>query len=102
MGHELCGAVTAAAHVVENPDVLDTPGINKIIRDLMPAILQAKKETGLEGEELVEAAARENVRMACRQIYQNSGPLHKLSDSGEVKIIGAYKQLSSGVVEFFE
>lgn len=101
MGHEYCGAVNAAVHVVRHPEICDTPGINEIIRDLMPAVLKAQQDTGVSGREhLIDTAAREHVRMTCRQIYRNSEPLRKLVDQGEVKIAGAYKLLSSGIVEF--
>ncbi|MCP3967968.1 MAG: carbonic anhydrase [Lentisphaerae bacterium] len=102
MGHELCGAVTAATHVVNNPDITDTPWINSIIRDLMPAVLKAKKNSGLEGTELVEAATRQNVRMTCSYIRETSEALSKREAAGDVKIIGAYKHMMSGEIEFFE
>ncbi|QSH41257.1 carbonic anhydrase [Lentisphaerota bacterium ZTH] len=102
MGHGSCGAVTAATHAVSNPDVTDTPGINGIVSDLMPAVLKAKKHTGLEGCELIEAAARENVRMSCNLIRETSEPLADMENAGDIKIIGAYKHLTSDEVEFFD
>jgi carbonic anhydrase len=102
MGHEYCGAINAAVKAVENPETRFTPGIDGIIRDLMPAVLQARKETGFSGEQLVDAAARENVRMTCRQIYERSQALREMIDAGDVKIVCGYKQLRSGKVEIQE
>ncbi len=68
MGHESCGAVGAAVHAVEHPGTKETAAIDDIINRLKPAVLKAQKTTGLHGKELVEAAARENVRMTVKQI----------------------------------
>ena len=102
MGHEFCGAVNAAVHSVENPETSHTAGINDIIRQLMPAVLKAQKGNDISGEDLVDSAARENVRMVCRTILENSVPLRNLAAKNEIKVMGAYKLLSSGEVEFFE
>jgi carbonic anhydrase len=102
MGHEFCGAVNAAVYSLENPDACHTSGINDIIWTLMPAVIKAKQETGYSDEELVDAAARENVKMVRDTILKNSQPLRNLSEKGEIKVVGAYKILSSGAVNFFE
>lgn len=102
MGHEFCGAVNAAVHFAEHPEINHTAGINEIVDELMPAVFKAQEEADLSGEELVEAAARENVRIVCDAILNNSPSLRNLSDKGKIKVMGAYKILSSGYVEFFE
>ena len=103
MGHEFCGAVNSAVHFVSNPQTYHTSGINEIVREIMPAVLKAKQEyAGLPNEKLVDNVSRENVRMVCEKILNDSEPLRKLSDKGDIKVIGAYKMLSSGCVEFFE
>ena len=102
MGHEFCGAVNAAVHLFEHPEINHTDGINDIVDELMPAVEKIKTETDLADEKLVDAAARENVKIVCKKILENSAPLRNLVDEGKVKIIGAYKMLSSGTVEIFE
>jgi len=102
MGHEFCGAVNAAVHLFEHPEINHTDGINDIVSELMPAVNKVQAETNLADEELVDAAARENVKMVCKKILEDSAPLRNLVDKGKVKIIGAYKMLSSGTVEIFE
>jgi len=99
MGHESCGAVGAAVHAFEHGGK-ETPGIEDIINRLMPAVKKAHKETGASGKALVEAAAKENVRMVVKQISEESPPLSKMQKKGELKIIGAYYYLGSGKVEF--
>ena len=102
MGHEFCGAVNAAVHLAEYPGINHTPGINDIVDELMPAVYNAQEKTGLADEELVDAAARENVKMVCKKILDDSPPLLNLAEKGKIKIVGAYKMLSSGTVEIFE
>lgn len=102
MGHESCGAVAATVKASENPGSKETPAIDDLIDHLLPAVKKAKEETGLSGDELVEAAAKENVRMTVDQIVADSDVLRKMKDSNEIKIIGAYYSLSTGKVDIWE
>ncbi|MDY6987702.1 MAG: carbonic anhydrase [Thermodesulfobacteriota bacterium] len=101
MGHESCGAVGAAVHACEHPGAKETPGINDIVNRLMPAVLKAQKATGLHGKELVEAAAKENVRMTVAQILDESKPLATMQEKGELKVLGGYYGLGTGKVEIW-
>ncbi len=102
MGHESCGAVGAAVNSSENPGSKETPAIDDIIEHLMPAVEKAKEETGLTGDELVEAVAKENVRMTVDRIIAESDALKKLKDDNKIKIIGGYYSLSTGKVDIWE
>ncbi len=102
MGHEFCGAVNAAVHFAEHPEINHTSGINDIVNELMPAVFKAQDKTGLTGGELVDATARENVKIVCERILKESPHLRNLAEKGKIKVLGAYKMLSSGTVEFFE
>ncbi len=101
MGHESCGAVGAAVHAFEHPESKETPAIEDIIERIMPAVKKAHKKTGATGKVLVEAAARENVKMVIKQIREQSPSLRKMQTKGELKIIGAYYYLKTGKVEFW-
>jgi len=101
MGHESCGAVGAAVHAWENPGEKETPGIDDLIKRLMPAVLKAQKDTGFQGKELVEAAAKENVRMVVRQIADESEPLREMQNEGKLKIVGGYYSLTTGEVDMW-
>ncbi len=102
MGHEFCGAVNSAVHLTEHPEINHTSGINDIVNELMPAVQKIKEKTDLVDEKLVDAAARENVKMVCEKILTDSPPLRNLVNKGKIKVIGAYKILSAGTVEIFE
>jgi len=103
MGHQYCGAVTAAVKLMRQPEISETPALNSVVCSLIPAVLIAgKKDVNITEEKLVEEATRENVRLGCRAILQSSEPLRKMAASGKLKIIGAYADLESGKIEFFQ
>ncbi len=101
LGHESCGAVGAAVHFAEKPGTKETPGINDIINRLMPSVMKAKQDTKCEGKELVEAAAKENVRMNVDQIAFQSEALEEMQKKGELMIVGGYYSLTTGKVEIW-
>ncbi len=102
MGHQACGAVTGAVKFIRQPESGETPALNSVVCNLIPAVLIAgKKDVNITEEKLIEEATRENVRLVCRSILQSSEPLRKMAASGKLKIIGAYADLESGKIEFF-
>jgi carbonic anhydrase len=103
MGHQSCGAITEAARFMRQPENGATPALNSIVCTLIPAVLIAgKKDLNISEEKLIDDAVKENVRMVCRAILQSSEPLRKMSASGKLKIVGAYADLDSGKIEFFQ
>lgn len=98
MGHESCGAVAAAMSVVsENARF---PGvIGNMIEPIIPAVLEARDQPG----DPLESAVRQNVRRVVRKLREASDPL--LIDpqrNGTLKVVGAYYNLDSGKVDFFD
>lgn len=97
LGHESCGAVTAAMKLPENP-----PGhVVSLINAIKPASLRAKKANLDEVEEL-NLAIRENVVEQVNLLRGLEPILSRSSASGEVLIVGAVYNLHSGKVEFIE
>lgn len=98
MGHEACGAVSAAMAIVEKNATF--PGaIGPMLEPIVPAVLEAR---GLTGDP-VEQAVRSNVRRVVRGLREASAPilLSPLAEN-KLKIVGAYYSLSSGEVDFFD
>jgi carbonic anhydrase len=95
MGHEKCGAVSAACDVVTKNATY--PGaIGPMIEPIIPAAIQARGRDG----DFVDNAVRENVRRTVARL-QNAGPLiADLVKAGKVKIVGARYGLGTGEVEF--
>jgi carbonic anhydrase len=98
MGHERCGAVAAAASVVRENATF--PGsIGRMVEPIIPAVLKAQKQPG----DLVENSIRENVRRVAGQLRTSVDPL--LLDpqrTGRLKVVGAYYDLDTGTVDFFD
>lgn len=98
MGHERCGAVAAAAQVVT--DNAKFPGqIGRMIEPIIPAVLQARGEPG----DLVENAVRANVRRVADYLRNQTDPLmQEPLRAGRLKVVGAYYDLDTGAVDFFD
>lgn len=98
MGHEGCGAVSAAMAVVTRGERF--PGnIGKMVEPIIPAVLEASRL----GHSTLEAAVRQNVANAVRELREDSAPaLIEAQASGRLLVVGAYYALSTGKVDFFD
>jgi carbonic anhydrase len=100
LGHERCGAVEAAVSVVEKNTVY--PGsIGQMVEPIIPAVLKAKTQGGLKGEELLDAAVRENVRRTVQRLRTAEATLTDPIAAGKVRVVGARYDLDDGKVDFF-
>ena len=99
MGHESCGAVGAAKAVVDSNARF--PGkIDDMIQPIIPAVLDVRKEDG--SVDLADAV-RQNVRRVVNELRNESDPLLiALQRAGRLKVVGAYYNLETGFVEFFD
>lgn len=90
VGHERCGAVSAAVAGG------DAPGhIASIVKALQPAVQATKGQPG----DAIENAVKENVRELVAKL-QSTGPiLSEFVHEGKLKIVGACYDLDSGKVE---
>ena len=99
LGHERCGAVEAALSVVEKNTIF--PGsLNQMIEPILPAALIARSG-GAKGDELLDAAVRENVRRVVTRIRNSEPVLMNPIRDGKVKVVGARYDLDDGSVDFF-
>jgi carbonic anhydrase len=98
MGHEACGAVQAAVSVVQNNARF--PGnIGKLIQPIIPAVLEAGLSTGAG----IEPAVRQNVRRVVAELREDASPILLAPQAaGALMVVGAYYQLTSGEVDFFD
>lgn len=95
MGHQSCGAVSAACDVVTKNATY--PGaIGPMIEPIVPAAIAARAAGG----NFVEAAVQENVRRTVRRLKAQGPLISDLAGAGKVKIVGAYYNLASGKVDF--
>jgi carbonic anhydrase len=93
LGHEKCGAVTAAVDVVKKGGQL--PGeIDTIVNAIKPAVERVKGNPG----DLVENAIDANVLMVVEKLKASQPIIAKFVEKGQLKVSGAKYELKSGVV----
>ena len=91
MGHQKCGAVTAAAESGEAAGHL--PLLLGLIR---PAIERARSRPG----DLIDNAVHINVENVVRQVRASKPVLAPLVDRGALRVVGAVYSLDTGKVEW--
>lgn len=94
MGHESCGAVTAAAQAKDEPT-------SASMTYLLKAIQAARRQPKQEREE-IKGLILANVEQVINDAMTGSPLLQRLVDTGELGVIGAYYELVSGRVMFSE
>ncbi len=96
MGHTRCGAVKAAVEDVKLTG--SEPDLIKRINQAAERVKRAEPE--LNGQELLDAVARENVWVAIEDIFNASPLLRKCVREGRTSVIGALYDLEAGKVTF--
>ncbi|MBE9489847.1 MAG: carbonic anhydrase [Bacteroidetes bacterium] len=94
LGHTKCGAVTAACKNVELGNI--TPLLKKI----SPAVTLVKAEKGELNDEAIEEVSRTNVKISMDRIREESPILSEMERNGEIDIVGAIYNVSTGLVNF--
>ena len=101
LGHERCGAVTAAVDAKGKPE----GNIGAIIKAIAPAVSKAKKDCKdckscdlKDKAKLVECAVDENAKMVARNLTKQSKVVRELVKEGKVKIVAAKYDLDDGKV----
>ncbi len=97
LGHESCGAVTAAVESKGTPE----GNIGAIIKKIMPAVKMAKSSLKKDTN-LVYASTIENVKNVAGEIVKKSKIISSEMHEGKVKVVGAYYAISTGKVEAVE
>lgn len=99
MGHERCGAVTAAVHAIQAGTRL--PGhLDAIVECLRPAYERVTSEhspADTDEAALVDLVVRAQVEHTVH-LLAHEGPLPELVAAGTLGIVGAYYDLVTGVV----
>jgi carbonic anhydrase len=90
LGHERCGAVTAAVKGGEAEG-----HIPAIVKAIEPAVAESKGEPG----DAVDNAVRANVRDVVRKLRSTDPILSHFVHDGKVKIVGGRYDLDTGQVE---
>ena len=99
LGHESCGAVSAAC------DKVRMGNISALVRKIEPAMEASAKidePHDSSNKEYVDQVINTNVRLTCDRIYKTSDIIKNLVDADNVQIAGGVYSLSSGKVHFFD
>ena len=98
LGHERCGAVTAAVDAKGKAE----GNIGAIVTTIAPAVAKAKKEyAGKDKARFVETAVDENIKLVRASLTKNSSVIRHLVEAGKVRIVGAKYDLDDGKVTLF-
>jgi carbonic anhydrase len=92
LGHQKCGAVTAACSGEKMPSV----NLEAIVDKIGPAVDTAKKSA--KGDELIESAIKQNVHQSAKDLMSNSEIINDAVKSGKLRIVEAEYELESGEV----
>lgn len=98
MGHSACGAVMGAC------DGVEMGHLTGLLAKIMPAVKATEVDDSAERNSsntaFVEAVTKANAKMQADDIISRSEIIKALVDSGEVKIVPAMHDLSTGEVKF--
>jgi carbonic anhydrase len=99
MGHTQCGDIIGAICNVKLGNLTQT------LSNLKPAVYEVKgfksKKRKADNEKFVQAVAEENVKLNVQAITERSTIMKDLVDKGELKVVGAMYDISTGKVEFY-
>jgi carbonic anhydrase len=100
LGHECCGAVTAAVQTLAQGADAESPSLQTLLDRIFPVVTAVKEQTDLDGQAFIESCAEENVRTTVAAIKAQSPALRDLAEKGDIKIVGAKYALADGRVTF--
>jgi len=98
MGHENCGAVSAAKSVVENGTVL--PGeLGAMVAPIIPAVVQSIRAGG---NYVVNNAVRLHAQLTARWLRSENAIVAGAVRSGAVKVVASYYDIDAGSVTLLQ
>ena len=100
LGHTSCGAIKGAC------DHARMGNLTTLINKIEPAVYavdepEEKAQRNSYNLEFVDAVSKKNVEMALENVRNQSVILHEMEEKGEIKIVGAMYDISTGEVEFY-
>jgi len=101
LGHTSCGAVKGAC------DHARMGNLTSLINKIEPAVYAVEEPSdpklrNSSNIEFVDEVAKVNVQMTLENIRSQSVILKEMEEKGEIKIIGAMYDISTGAVDFYE
>ncbi len=100
MGHTRCGAIKATLGAISGERIL-TDNLRDIIDRISPS-MQELVSANLQGDALMHAATRANVRASASHLRHASRLLEGRVADGRLLVVGAEYDLDTGRVDFFD
>jgi len=102
LGHTRCGAISGACATLDNPKAV--PGfLPELLSKIHPSVKAAQSLYGSEPtEDMLRACSIDNVKHTCRSLAEQSTVLSSRIKSGELLIVGALFDVSTGEVKWIE
>ena len=94
LGHTSCGAVQGAIGSAE------LGNLTGLVEKIEPAVAAVGGERDVENATYVDAVAETNVEMVLEQIRSESSVLAEMESSGEIALVGAMYDVTSGEVRW--
>ena len=91
LGHQSCGAVTAAVSGGDNGD-----NLNHLLGHIAPAVAESPKDAS------ITHVVKENARLTAIEMKEKSAIINDAVTSGKLVIKTAYYNLDTGVVDFLD
>lgn len=92
LGHEKCGAVTAAC----SESHVESPNLKSVLDKIGPAVTEARKDS--DSSALVETAIQENIHQSAEDLLANSAVLRRALKEHKLTIFEAIYRLQTGEV----
>lgn len=99
MGHTKCGAIKGACDDAKLGHLTE---LLKKIKPAVKAVQKKDKKNTCDKEEAIDAMAEQNVRDMIAQIKKKSPVVMKLLKEGQVGMVGAMHDISTGKISFIE
>ena len=99
LGHTKCGAIKGAC------DHVEMGNLTTLLSKIEPAVRDEKQTTSersSKNEEFVENVSEINVRRNVEQVLSKSPILEEMVRNGEIALVGAMYDVTSGDVQFYE
>ncbi len=98
LGHSACGAVKGAC------DNVQLGNISSLVNAIQPAVQSVPNDgtpRNSKNDAFVEKVAEANVKMTIQNIRQKSPMLREMADKGEIMLVGAMLNVSTGKITWY-
>ena len=101
LGHSNCGAVDATIQAVKHPDEPASISIQAIVKRIKPALEPMLINQSIDQVKVNDVVAA-NIKKSVAQLLSSSEIIESRVDNQQLQVLGAYYDLETGQVTFYE